>query len=694
MDGRLLRYSHAIEIVQAAAAPMASKEALSRLDAQLECAVCLERYVDPRTLPCLHSFCKNCVGRLPVVTGGLSGQHRMLKCPACRKHVRLEDEGVAALPTAFHINNLLDIIDLFKKTRHHFQQVCHVHERPKDLYCDTCEELVCFKCSTSHHNRHQCDCAENLFTKHKQQIEACLEPMKNKIDSVEENLGHFDAMEREMKAQANAMLEEINDTHQKIVTRLDKSRRKLAKDLSAALEDKLQLHSMERAKVESVLTQLRSCHELVSEGLRTRSPYQIQAAKKEFVKRINQTHSAVTLSMLQPAQRLNTKFTADTNALSACEHIGDISDELSFSFPGLLSVTIPHCILECKPVEVFVSCLISISANRLTCQFTPIQAVVGGRPVVCLFTDAGEGQFCIKIQSNTSGQHQLRIAVDGMDVYGSPFTVAVSMWRRTDFTTFVDGLRGPSGVAITGDGQHVLVTEFDKSEIALITNAGRLKEWSNKSLQNPCGVAVSPDDKHIFVASINGMLHKFTMPSSAARPVCVASVNLKGFGVAVHAPSRKIFVTNIEKAKIEVLNNDLTHSHSFGGRPMLQRPLDLALDTKGLVYVTDWHKRVILKFTPEGEHLASIGNVGEKFQQLACPFGICIDRNDILYVTDAQKHQVLVYSTEGEFLSNLDNDFRRGIDLDNHFHPRGIAVDNIGNVYVSNVDRGELLVST
>ena len=92
-------------------------------------------------------------------------------------------------------------------------------------------------------------------------------------------------------------------------------------------------------------------------------------------------------------------------------------------------------------------------------------------------------------------------------------------------------------MAITGDGQHVLVTEFDKSEIALITNAGRLKEWSNKSLQNPCGVAVSPDDKHIFVASINGMLHKFTMPSSAARPVCVASVNLKGFGVAVHAPS-------------------------------------------------------------------------------------------------------------------------------------------------------------
>ena len=36
-------------------------ELSSRLDQQLSCAICLERYEDPRILKCSHSFCRRCL---------------------------------------------------------------------------------------------------------------------------------------------------------------------------------------------------------------------------------------------------------------------------------------------------------------------------------------------------------------------------------------------------------------------------------------------------------------------------------------------------------------------------------------------------------------------------------------------------------------------------------------------------------
>ena len=41
----------------------------STLYDQLTCSVCLERYKDPRTLPChhYHSFCRVCLERVPTL---------------------------------------------------------------------------------------------------------------------------------------------------------------------------------------------------------------------------------------------------------------------------------------------------------------------------------------------------------------------------------------------------------------------------------------------------------------------------------------------------------------------------------------------------------------------------------------------------------------------------------------------------
>ena len=46
-------------------AQLSSSTALKELDQQLTCNVCLDQYTNPKTLPCLHSFCLKCIEKLP-----------------------------------------------------------------------------------------------------------------------------------------------------------------------------------------------------------------------------------------------------------------------------------------------------------------------------------------------------------------------------------------------------------------------------------------------------------------------------------------------------------------------------------------------------------------------------------------------------------------------------------------------------
>ena len=69
----------------------------------VECPVCLEPVVDPRALPCQHSFCLRCL------QGVVQGGGTLLRCPCCNLHVTLPD-GPTALPRDFRANKWLQVL--------------------------------------------------------------------------------------------------------------------------------------------------------------------------------------------------------------------------------------------------------------------------------------------------------------------------------------------------------------------------------------------------------------------------------------------------------------------------------------------------------------------------------------------------------------------------------------------------------
>ncbi|XP_058406208.1 tripartite motif-containing protein 2 isoform X5 [Diceros bicornis minor] len=70
----------------------------------LICSICLERYKNPKVLPCLHTFCERCLQNY------IPAHSLTLSCPVCRQTSILPEKGVAALQNNFFITNLMDVL--------------------------------------------------------------------------------------------------------------------------------------------------------------------------------------------------------------------------------------------------------------------------------------------------------------------------------------------------------------------------------------------------------------------------------------------------------------------------------------------------------------------------------------------------------------------------------------------------------
>ena len=82
-----------------------SMDPLKKLEEQLTCPICLEQYRNPKTLPCHHSFCLDCLEEMVK----RKTHKQVISCPTCRKRYRVPSDGLGGYATAFFINNLVDV---------------------------------------------------------------------------------------------------------------------------------------------------------------------------------------------------------------------------------------------------------------------------------------------------------------------------------------------------------------------------------------------------------------------------------------------------------------------------------------------------------------------------------------------------------------------------------------------------------
>lgn len=111
----------------------------------LVCSICTHEYDEkshvPRILPCLHTFCQECLKKLVKST--------LIICPLCKQDFDLPQGGIAGLAKDTTRRNLIDFIKVRKRSSEILCKDC-----PEDLtavdFCKECYIFMCPECSKAH----------------------------------------------------------------------------------------------------------------------------------------------------------------------------------------------------------------------------------------------------------------------------------------------------------------------------------------------------------------------------------------------------------------------------------------------------------------------------------------------------------------------------------------------------------------
>jgi len=120
-----------------------------------ECSICTEIYSDPRSLPCIHSYCYNCISNW--CKDKQPGDK--VACPLCRQEFGIPEGGVGDLPNNVFIGKMLRIKEL-KSPENEVKlcDLCSAHdegatqnsEKTACSFCLECQQNLCKSCCQVH----------------------------------------------------------------------------------------------------------------------------------------------------------------------------------------------------------------------------------------------------------------------------------------------------------------------------------------------------------------------------------------------------------------------------------------------------------------------------------------------------------------------------------------------------------------
>ena len=666
---------------------------LLKLEEQLTCPVCLDLYTNPKILPCLHSFCQECLEGLPQEREA-RGDTYYLSCPTCRQHIEVPIEGVGAFPVAFHLNNLKEITQSLKNKVSDPQQVtCNDHGKPLDGFCETCEMVICFHCAVRTHEGHKHALVSDCYPKHYQMLHDSLKPVKGKKEALKKVLSDLTEREGEIRERGEGVLEEINGMVEEMIGILHQSERKLTEQVKRVTDAKLEMLSGQTKSVQTSLSLLEDVEKYVEQSLKTSTHQQVLSSKKQMMERVSEVTTQINVEELCPIEKDDLRLIKESaETLKSLHHIGTVS------YTALQECKVKIFEVEKSLKEKKFSFSLSMEApvpvSSLRCSLVPVDK--GDEPIdtTVTTTSTHPGVYRIHCNPSTRGTHTVKVQVYDVELEDTSLFIPFNPYldNITPVRTITE-LNRPFGVAVSDDG-HVIVTEYWGDCVTILDNEGKkVKSFGgeggsgNVQFSYPRGVDITPDN--FILVSDYHRIQKISMDGD-----CIASVGEEGsgkrqfnapFGIAISPITGQVYIADRYNHRIQVLNPDLTFSHLFGkrgsanGQFSYQR--DIAIDSQGLVYVADYGNHRIQKFTPNGKFVAQFGSEGCGPGQILYPRGITIDTagTGLVCVSEEGNNCVSIFTSDGVFVSRFGS---KGSNIDQFNVPLGLRFDKKGFLYV------------
>ena len=718
---------------------MAEEAPSLELKALLVCPICLDQYDNPKTLPCLHSFCLKCVEQVV-------GQDRIaptITCPVCMMAASLPENGVSGFPTSFFINNLIElskklgkgslgkdeglrcgncggdsaissycedcvmafcgeclvhhnklknnakhrVIDIVSSSIHHREVKCVEHGKPLSTFCMDCQVLACDSCVSGSHLGHRCGPVTDVFPKQYRDIVSSLRTVRRNMSAIEDVRKAFTMRKKMLSDRGESVKADVRFNTKLVVQKFLKYEEELIQYIDHIVENKLNCLTQREEQVEKSLTEMRNCAEYIEQSVQAEGMVEILSEKQRMMQLLQ---AVCDQDLPRPEEEPSFKFvpSESTGSLGVidCTYTSCKIDSTNHIFPMIgkefavilaLSTTVGDPINT--SIDAFKLELVSTtSKNLVECSVKKVKGEVG--------------QYAVCFTVRERGEHNLIVEVMGSRKSFSFYTTPSPEMRGTVRRDPVVMKAVPYTVITKDDGQMVVT---QPNAIVILECRGQQHRTALKFTQSVLGNVRSlafTRDGHI-ITTEDHSVKKFTTSGEFVASVGGAEVgefNLP-MRVAVNPVTGEIFVVNNGggPAFVKVLNRDLTVSRVIG-EAELRYAHGIALDKHGTIYVANSGCGCISVYSPDGKLLRQFGSTGSNDGELYAPYAVAVDSiHNLVYVADGHNHRIAVFDTSGTFVAVFGGKEKEFGELNK---PHSVALDVYGNIYVTNLNNQNIVV--
>ncbi|XP_028967027.1 RING finger protein nhl-1 [Galendromus occidentalis] len=704
--------------------------AWQQLEQLLTCAICMDRFKNPKLLPCQHTYCCD-----PCMEGLVDYARRQIKCPECRTEHRIPYNGVQTLPTNVTLMRFLEL----------HRSMTGEEPEPEEAMmgrCSVCSEKQ-HLISCHHCNKKICaDCKEAHLDVMRREISRICSNVRRSVSRLEDTLKETKKNEEKLITNCVNVQEEISDIINRSVKDLEKLKERLEGEVKGYEEVESGTLLKLSDNLDQEVTTINANCDVVEKYIDEDHDWtdvELVEYKEIFVK---------TLEFLR-------NFDADTtdygrrvrlNILTDTEQVHKmLAGFLELKIQASTSVnqslapagqTLPNALMR------------SQSDHRLASQFKKVDS----RSMLDISQrdgasdeERGQGKSDILRRYGLLGDedshggsrhgYKSKYVRDLLQEQDSLMRPSLNTASRIDDEKTkepeplpkvfdVDGaVRAPlSGIVKIDDSGKFMERVFESEKKAKTKkvekeNLRKMQEQQQQltqmaqqpELNNKFGIQISLEAGRLLVvckyhdAESRLEAPRETNPRTAyiQKGECKLSIGKRGSetgsftwprSVAV-GPDGSLVVADSSNHRVQVFDSNGRFLHAFGKQGSadgeLDNPAGVAVNRIGQIIVSDRYNNRVQIFDASGRFIRAFGGDGRSDGKFQCPWGLTTDSLGFIYVCDKENHRVQVFQSDGSFVGKMGSVGCRPGCLE---HPSYIAVSSTNRVIVSDTNNHRVQV--
>ena len=550
------------------------EKGLEELEEEITCPVCQEYFCDPKILPCLHYYCKECVRQLAL----RAGANRPFACPECRKGTVLPQNDPDQLPTAFFVNRMKELRTKMEKVQGKMEAVCEMcsrakaeafcrqcteficndcvklhgvlkmfvghkmvtlqelkeggakaiplkeaqpsvckdHEEQLKIYCFDCSCLICRDCVISGHAGHKFDFVKKSASQYKKTLKEGLATLTKIEANISAASREVEKVEREVSEQHKAVAGKIEQSFKQLHEILRKREKQLLERVSELKQQKLDKLGAQKKGFALATSEIQGLVEIVERNVENATDEEfisLQQHIQELIQEQCAKHERIDLTPAEVAN-IGVRVACAEGISDLCQKIAEViflpRDPTKSTAEG--SGT--------KVAEVGKSARFTVhtvyQSGQLCREMQVVEAELksfGNHSVIhTKVTSKGRGVYEVTYTPEVRGRHTLIVKVNDALIPGSPFQVYAKI-HPTQLgkpVRVVEGVSSPWGIALNSK-QQLVIAEVDGKKVTVFDRGGKkVRTITSWKISRPVGAAVDKDDNIYVLDWNNSSLLKFS----------------------------------------------------------------------------------------------------------------------------------------------------------------------------------------